>query len=55
MDDNGNYIVTVSAEEMSRQRFPRDKYFYAVRITEGDTNERFPVIYGELFLEDLPV
>lgn len=55
MDDAGNYIVTVSAEEMSRQRFPKDKYHYAVRIREGDTQERYPVVYGELYFDDLPV
>lgn len=55
MDDNGNYIVTVSAEELSRLKFPREKYSYAVRITEGDTAERYPIIYGDLYFKDLPV
>lgn len=55
MDDGGNYIVTISAAEMSRLVLPKDKYHYAVRITEGDTGERWRVIKGELYLEDLPL
>ncbi len=52
--DDGSYLITIPAEEMNRQTFPIEQYKYAVRLTEGDTGERYLLQHGPMLLKDFP-
>lgn len=52
--DDGTYLITVPAEEVNLQTFPGDQYRYAVRITEGNTGEKYLVQHGPFYFKHLP-
>lgn len=54
VDDSGNWIVSIDKDEIERDDLTEDAYVYAMRITEGDTGNRWTLVRGVLHLEDVP-
>lgn len=51
--DDGSYVVTIAAAEMSTALFPETNYEYSVLITEGDTGQKFAVRKGSFVFDGI--
>jgi hypothetical protein len=51
--DDGSYIVTIPAAELSTDLFPDSTYEYSVIITEGDTGQKYAIRKGPLVFEGI--
>lgn len=52
--DNGVFTVTIPGTELTRSQFPNRRYYYTIKLTEGDTGESYLLGHGAFILESMP-
>lgn len=52
--DSGKFVIVLSPTELSPTYFPESTYHYVVRITEGNSNNKYLIRHGPLYLIDVP-